>query len=648
MIPQSAPDTQSFLKSRHPHLHVDGETCPTCEQEIPPARLKEISGKIAAKQREQADAITRKLQQQFAIDTAEAEAKAQAALELERQNGVAREAAARDEARKAAEAAAADKLAEAERIRQELETGLQEKVAQAEAARLAAEQAGAGLQAQFQRLLKESQAALAAAKADAQAKEAEIRTEAQQAADATLATKLAEIERARVESETALKARIEELDGVRANAEQKGINLQAQLDQLRRDSAAALDEVKAEARAKEAEIRTDAEKTAQAAVAEKLTASENARLKSEAAFQTRISEIEASKSAAEQQGAALQTQLDELQKNKDAEIAKVKEDAAAAAVRIQQEAIEAAAAQVRDQLAAKDQAVSDAQTKSVEAESKLAKLSEQYEVALNERLGSQREILEKDKDEALAAERAKAFEDTQKLQNKVSELQRALDNKTAEELGEGAEVNLYEALRREFPDDRIERVAKGAPGADIHHVVVDHGRECGTIIYDSKNHKAFRTDHVAKLAEDQIAARAEHAILSLHKFPKGTGQLHMQDGVLLANPARVVAVVTLIRRHMVQTHTLRLSNAEREEKTARLYIFITSERCAQLLDRIEKQAADLLELQNKEIRWHKNNWEKQGEAYRAIQRAKADLDSDIHKIIRTAADEAAELEDSEL
>lgn len=647
MIPQSVPASPSFLKSLHPHIHVDGEVCPTCEQEIPPERLKEISGKIAAKQREQAQAITLKLEQQFAVDKADAEAKAKAELKLERQNSAAREAAARDEARQAAEAAAADKLAEAERIRHELQTGLQEKVAHAEAARIAAEQAGANLQAQFQRLLKESQAALAAAKAEAQAKEAAIRAEVQQAADAALATKLTEIQRARTESETALKARIEELDGVRADAEQKGINLQAQLDQLRRDSAAALDEAKAEARAKEAEIRIDAEKAAQAAVAEKLTASENARLKSEAVLQARITEIEASKATAEQQGAALRTQLDELHKSKDAEIAKVKDDAAAAAVRIQQEASEAAAAQVRDQLAAKDQAVADAQAKSADAETKLARLAEQYDVALNERLGSQREILEKAKDEAVNVERAKAFEDTQKLQNKVSELQRALDNKTAEELGEGAEVNLYEALRKEFPDDRIERVAKGAPGADIHHVVMNHGRECGTIIYDSKNHKAFRTDHVAKLVEDQIAARAEHAILSLHKFPKGTGQLHVQDGVLLANPARVVAVVTLIRRHMVQTHTLRLSSAEREDKTARLYAFVTSERCAQLFDRIEKQADDLLELQTKEIRWHKSNWEKQGEAYRAIQRAKADLDSDIHTIIGTAAEEAVEPKYSE-
>ena len=51
--------------------------------------------------------------------------------------------------------------------------------------------------------------------------------------------------------------------------------------------------------------------------------------------------------------------------------------------------------------------------------------------------------------------------------------------------------------------------------------------------------------------------------------------------------------MTLIRRHMVQTHTLRLSNAEREEKTAQLYSFITSERCTQLLDRIDTQAGRL-------------------------------------------------------
>src|SRR4029077_12537317 len=173
-------------------------------------------------------------------------------------------------------------------------------------------------------------------------------------------------------------------------------------------------------------------------------------------------------------------------------------------------------------------------------------------------------------------EKAKAFEENQRLSTRVNELQRALEKKTNEELGEGAEVNVFEALKTDFPDDRITRIQKGAPGGDILHVVMLHGKECGTIIYDSKNHKQFRNEHVAKLKADQLAAKAEHAILSTHKFPQGTSQLHLQDGVLLANPARVVLIATLLRQHLLLVHTLRLSGIERESKTAALYEYIIS------------------------------------------------------------------------
>jgi hypothetical protein len=558
--PTTSASTSPFRQSPLPHLHIYSETCPWCEQEIPPEKLQEISGKIAARERQQADAITAKLEQQFTIDKAQADAKAKADLELERQYSAARETAAREESRKATEAAAAERLAEAERSRQEMHAKLQQQAAQTEAARVSAEQTSASLQSQLQQLHQDSEMALAAAKAEAKAKEGEIHAEAQQ--------------------------------------------------------------------------------VARAAMKEQLAAIESARLQSEAALQARITEIEETKAAAQQQGVALQLQLDEMQKVKDAEVAKVREDAAAAAIRVRQEATEAVEALLRDRSAEKDKALAEAQAKSAEAEGKLAKLSEQYELALNERLNSQREILERAKDDAINGARAKAFEETQKLSNKVTELQRALENKTAEELGEGAEVNLFEALKKEFPDDRIQRVAKGAPGADVHHVVLHNGRECGTIIYDSKNHKAFRNEHVAKLVEDQIAARAEHAILSTHKFPQGARQLHMQDGVLLANPARVVMVVAIIRQHLLQTQNLRLSGAERQDKAAALYAFITSERCTQLLGRVDAHTDELLDHQVKEKKWHETAWKKQGEALRSIQKAKAELSTEISYILGTAPDDA--------
>jgi hypothetical protein len=172
-----------------------------------------------------------------------------------------------------------------------------------------------------------------------------------------------------------------------------------------------------------------------------------------------------------------------------------------------------------------DEAVAAANAKASQAEVELSALKEQQAAALAKTLDEQREVLEKAKEDALNAQAAKSFDENQKLSVKVNELTRALEKKTNEELGEGAEVDLYEALRKEFPEDRVTRVKKGEPGGDILHVVVVQGRDCGKIIYDSKNHKQYRAEHVAKLKIDQLAADAEHAILSTHKFPQGKGLL---------------------------------------------------------------------------------------------------------------------------
>jgi hypothetical protein len=285
-----------------------------------------------------------------------------------------------------------------------------------------------------------------------------------------------------------------------------------------------------------------------------------------------------------------------------------------------------------------EQALIEANTKAQAAEKKLNTTIEQQEAALAARLAEQREVLEKAKVDAVNAEKSKFFEENLKLTNKVEELKRTLEKKSNEELGEGAEIDLFEALKAKFPDDNIQRIRKGSPGADIRHTVMMNGNDCGTILYDSKNHNQFRTEHVTKLKADQIADKAEHAILSTYKFPQGTRHVHVQDGVVLVSPARVVAIATIIRGHMTQMYTLRVSRVERESKMSELFEFIVSERCTQLLSRIEKQAEDLLELQAKEIKWHKNNWEKQGEAYKAIQKAKGDLETDIGRIIGTVAD----------
>ena len=66
--------------------------------------------------------------------------------------------------------------------------------------------------------------------------------------------------------------------------------------------------------------------------------------------------------------------------------------------------------------------------------------------------------MEKSKDDAVNAANAKAFEERQKLQNQVNDLKRTLDRKTADELGEGAEIDLYEALKAGGALERTETI----------------------------------------------------------------------------------------------------------------------------------------------------------------------------------------------
>jgi hypothetical protein len=526
------------------------KSCPTCGQEIPPEKLEEIGGRIAAREREQVLAITAQLEKQHAIEKAQAEKKAKADLEEERQQSALRETRARDEAQKAADKLINERLAEVEQTR-------------------------AALVAGWQRELTEAQAA-------------------------------------------------------RTTAEQMSATQQAEINELRENSAQRIEAIEAEAKRRELAITEEATKAAEAAAAGRI-----------AEIQKVQQESDAARIAAEQKESVLAAQLEELRQSKEAAIEKVKQDSAAELLHAQQAATQEAETRLRETLAAQETAVAEASRKAEEAEAKLVAETEKHNALMEAILKEQRDVLEKAKEDAVNAERAKAFEETQKLTNKVTDLQRALENKTAEELGEGAEIDLLEALKKEFPEDDIRRIPKGTPGADILHVVMLNGKKCGTIIYDSKNHNQFRNEHVSKLRADQLAAQAEHAILSTRKFPQATRQLHLQDGVLLANPARVVLIATMIRSHLQQLHAQRVSDIERDSKTAALYEFIVSELCASLFARIDERTEDLLEQQRKEIRWHENHWKKEGETVRGIQKAKGDLTNQVNLIIGTSSKDAA-------
>jgi|SRR6185437_15380645 len=279
--------------------------------------------------------------------------------------------------------------------------------------------------------------------------------------------------------------------------------------------------------------------------------------------------------------------------------------------------------------------IAAAQAAKTAAEIEAKTLKERHEAVLNERLQEQRDALEKDKAESILAEQAKTFAERQNLKSTVNDLQRKLERERADVLGEGAELDLFEELKAGFEGDRIRRVPKGTPGADIIHEIIHKGKVCGKIVYDSKNRNDWKSAYVTKLCEDKIAESAQHAILSTLKFPAGAKQLDLREGVILANPARVAAVAEILREHIVQTHALRLSNQEREKKKGALYAYIMSERFGQHLDSIETQTDKLLDLDVDEQTAHRTVWEKRGRLLKGVQKAHGNLRADVGRIIGT-------------
>jgi hypothetical protein len=282
----------------------------------------------------------------------------------------------------------------------------------------------------------------------------------------------------------------------------------AEIEGIRKHSLAAVEAAKVDATTRESAALEKGKKLA------------------EAALQTQLAEAREAAKTANEQGASLKTQLEQSRAQHAATVLKLTSDFTAKEAVIRDEATKAAA--------------TAGQVKLLEAEKKFTDLKASQDATLNQRLLEQRQSLEKAGTDALNAEKARAAEKEIKLESKLQQLTRELQNKTAEEHGEGAEVDLFEQLKAEFPGDTIKRVGKGNPGADIIHEIFHNGRLCGRLVYDSKNRTAWRYEYVTKLRQDQTAAKADHAILSTLAFPSGTRQLHVQDGVIIVNPARAI------------------------------------------------------------------------------------------------------------
>ena len=268
------------------------------------------------------------------------------------------------------------------------------------------------------------------------------------------------------------------------------------------------------------------------------------------------------------------------------------------------------------------------------------KLNE-LDVQRQKELADQRMAIQKDRDDSALRAQADFNRERENLQSKMKEMERALLKKTSQDLGEVAEIDLFEALRQAFPEDRISRVRKGQNGADIHHEVMHKGQPCGKIVIDCKNTKTWQNAFITKLRQDQMEAGADHAILSTNVFPRGQKELCIEDAVIVVSPIRVTHIVALLRRTMITIHVRGLSLNEQASKMTKLYALITSATYTQQFQELGKLSTDIQTLGASERKAHDTTWKKRGSILARIMNALQEIDSEVAGVIE--GDERTEL-----
>ena len=322
----------------------------------------------------------------------------------------------------------------------------------------------------------------------------------------------------------------------------------------------------------------------------------------------------------------------EIQKQAEQEIARQKQSA-------QKKASEDAAATIKKVAAERDQ-IAKKLKDSQEREADLLKQAQlDAQKQKQKELAEQRQAFEKDKTLTLLKQQSEFNRERESLQKKMQLMDKQLQKKTANELGDGGEIDVYEALKETFPKDEIKRIRKGQPGADILHEVFYKGESCGKIILDSKNRQSWQNGFVTKLRQDQVEAGAEHAVLATTIFPAGKKELCVVSDVIVIAPAGVIHMVQVLRKAMIAMRVMGLSMKERSSKMARLYELVRSESYSRRFSEAGRLAQDILELDVQEKKTHDNVWKKRGTLATRINYVLREVETEVAAVIECGDDE---------
>jgi hypothetical protein len=314
---------------------------------------------------------------------------------------------------------------------------------------------------------------------------------------------------------------------------------------------------------------------------------------------------------------------------------------------IQQQTSEASAQQLEAlqlSLQAKETAMDAARSRELTLLKEKAELEDKrknMELDYQRKLAGERQLLEQQLIDKYAGEadlklkeRDKQIED---LRKSLADAKRKSEQGSMETQGEALELDLQANLISHFPYDRISPVPKGIRGADIIQIVHNEGMvNCGSLVWETKNTKAWSAAWIDKLKDDQRAIGANLAVLVSTELPEGIKTFGQLDGVWVSSVAACIPLAMALRQQLAQVTYARSAAQGKTEKMEMVYEYLAGDAFRHKVEAIVETFIGMQEQLNKEKRAYVRLWKEREKQIERIIENTAGMYGDVRGLIGSA------------
>jgi hypothetical protein len=231
------------------------------------------------------------------------------------------------------------------------------------------------------------------------------------------------------------------------------------------------------------------------------------------------------------------------------------------------------------------------------------------------------------------------------MQKQIEELKQKAEQGSQQLQGEVQELELEAILTARFPRDVIEPVPKGVHGGDIlHSVIAASGQNCGLILWETKRTKNWADTWLAKLRDDQRAAKAELAVLVSKTVPKEIDGFDIREGVCVVQPRYAIPLAVLLRQSLTDVASARRAREGQQTKMELLYDYLTGPHFRQRVQAIVEKFGEMQEDLDRERRVMTKQWAKRQEQIHGVVEATAGMYGDLQGIAGKSLHEVAGLD----